>query len=144
MSTRITCLSCDGTGSANNPSSFNDEGKAPEAASINCDVCKGQGFIEVDNPEGIRVAVLVAKKICAQYPQFKSWEEVYRAIVANISNGVNAGISSARLKQSIDLSFDDDTVFSEDSLPIDAVLEKWIDKGNYIEEAKTILGIKNK
>jgi hypothetical protein len=70
------------------------------------------------------------------FPQFRSWEEVYPVIVTNISSAV--------YQQSVGgFSFEKDTVFSEDVLPIDATLERWIEKGSYLEEAKTILGIKD-
>jgi hypothetical protein len=142
MSAQITCRSCNGTGTANNPPTFYNAGETPED-SVNCEVCKGLGFIEVSNPAGVRVAVLVAKKICSDYPRFKSWDEVYRFIVVNISNAVDSASSSRKFGQWVgDSSFDVDDVFSEETLPVDAILQKWIEKGNYLEEAKTILGIK--
>jgi hypothetical protein len=135
MTTQLTCYLCDGTGSANNPTAFYNEGEAPQV-SINCEWCKGKGYLEVESPIGIRVSVLVAKKIKNMFPQFRSWEEVYPVIVTNISSAV--------YQQSVGgFSFEKDTVFSEDVLPIDATLERWIEKGSYLEEAKTILGIKD-
>ncbi len=146
MSTRITCPMCHGTGSANNPPVFHGEGgKAPEV-SIDCESCKGEGYIEVNNPAGIRVAVLVARKIKSLYPQFRSWEEIYSVIVTNVSNAVNVSTTSAMWakQHTEDPAFEDDAVFSEDALIIDPYLEKLIEKGNYLEEAKTILGIQDK
>jgi hypothetical protein len=144
VSARITCLFCKGTGSANNPPAFHDAGNTPEV-SINCGVCKGEGYTEVDSPAGIRGTVLVARKIKNAYPQFQAWQDIYCFIVANISNAIDFSVASAKWSQQPegDLTFEDDTVFSEDALPVDAFLEKWIEKGNYMEEAKTILGIKD-
>ena len=143
MSVRLTCPMCHGTGSINNPPPFHNEGgKAPEP-SIDCESCKGQGTIEEENPAGIRAAVLLARRIKSTYPQFRSWEEVYIVIVVNISNAVNVSTTSAMwAKQRIDdPTFDDDIVFSEDSLTIDPYLETMMAKGAYLEHAKTILGI---
>ena len=92
----------------------------------------------------MRVAVLVVKKICSDYPQFKSWDEVYRFIVVNISNAVDSSSSSRKFGQWVgDSSFEVDAVFSEETLPVDAILQTWIEKGNYFEETKTILGIRD-
>ena len=144
MSTRIECPVCKGSGSANNPPVFHNAGETPEV-SINCSYCFGQGYIEVESLPGTRATFLVSKKIYHTYPQFHSWEEVYQKIGTNIINAVNASISSASwFHQPIGgFSLDNDSVFSDNPLPIDSVLEKWIEKGNYLEEAKTILGIRD-
>lgn len=134
MTNQITCYLCDGTGSADNPTAFYNEGETPQV-SINCEWCNGKGYLDVESPVGIRVSVLVAKKIKNMFPQFRSWEEVYPVVVTNISHAVHRHSVSSFM-------FEKDTVFSEDVLPIDATLERWIEKGNYLEEAKTILGIK--
>ena len=80
------------------------------------------------------------------YPQFRSWEEIYSVIVVNISNAVNVSTTSAMWakQHTDDPAFEDDTVFSEDPLTVDPYLEKLIEKGNYLEEAKIILGIHDK
>jgi hypothetical protein len=143
VSVRLTCPMCHGTGSVNNPPFFQDErGNAPEP-NISCESCKGEGTIEEENPAGIRVAVLLARKIKNAYPKFRSWEEIYIVIVVNISTAVNVSTTSAMwARQRVeDPTFDDDIVFSEDALTIDPLLEKMIEKGNYLEHAKTILGI---
>lgn len=144
MSVRLTCPMCHGTGSINNPPAFHNAGEVSEP-SISCESCKGQGTIEEENPSGIRVAVLLARKIKNTYPQFSSWEEVYRFIVVNTSNAVNVSTTSAMWakQHTDDPTFDDDAVFSEDPLTIDPYLEKVIAKGGFFEEAKTILGIRD-
>jgi hypothetical protein len=145
MSVRLTCPMCHGTGLANNPPSFYDEGKTPEV-SINCKSCKGEGYIEEHNPAGVRVSVLLARKIKSAYPQFRSWEEVYLFIVANTSNAVNVSTTSAMWakQHTEDPTFEDDAVFSEDTLAIDPYLEKLIEKGSFLKAAKGILGIQDK
>jgi len=143
MSVRLTCPMCHGTGSANNPSAFYDEGKTPEE-NIDCTSCKGEGYIEEHNPAGVRASVLLARKIKDAYPQFQSWEEVYCFIVANTSNAVNVSTTSAMWarQHTENPAFEDDAVFSEDTLTIDPYLEKILERGSYMEAAKTILGIK--
>jgi hypothetical protein len=66
-------------------------------------------------------------------------------IVVNISTAVNISTTSAMwAKQHVDdPTFDDDVVFSEDPLTIDPYLEKIMEKGQYLEHAKTILGIRD-
>lgn len=67
-------------------------------------------------------------------------------IVVNISSAVHVSATSAMwAKQHVDDPyFDDDAVFSEDPLAVDPLLEKMIEKGNYLENAKTILRIDDK
>lgn len=143
MSTRITCPICHGTGSINETPVFHNEGGYAPEPNISCETCKGEGYLVVENPIGLRVSYLIARKIKSLYPQFRSWEDIYLVIVVNIANAANGALSSIRwARQPIDdPEFADDTVFSEDPLHIDPILEKWITQGNYLGEAKTILGI---
>jgi hypothetical protein len=137
MKVEIPCPFCNGTGFANNPPVFYNEGELPEEGK-KCKVCEGKGTIEEQNPEGLRVAMLVAKRIVADYPNFKNWETIYHEIVTNVKNAVNYSISAHGLRPLIINGID---VFHDDVLPVDKVLENWIESGNYIQEAKTILKI---
>jgi hypothetical protein len=137
MKISISCPSCNGTGSANDSQVFFNETEIPEVDE-NCRVCKGSGYIEEGSPEGVRIAMLVSKKIVMQYPGYKNWELVYPEISSNIVNAVNHFMSEQNVKQ---LIFDGEEVFSEDNLSIDKIFENWIIRGNYVEEAKNILGI---
>jgi hypothetical protein len=136
---------CHGEGVINNPPSFYNPGETPEVG-INCDSCKGTGQVEVNNAEGTRVAMLVAKRIVSEYPHLKSWEPIYEAIVANISNAVNFSTSTARANHQHvpEPVFSLDEVFSEETLPIDAYLNQMIDKKPFfMDEAKLLLGLKD-
>jgi hypothetical protein len=137
MSVKIPCPFCDGTGSANNPRAFYKEGEIPDV-SENCKVCAGSGSLEVNSAEGVRIAMLVSKKLIADYPYLRTWESVYVEIEANIVNAVNYSMSKNNMKP---LITNGDLVFSDDELPADKIFETWIAKGNYIEEAKRILGV---
>jgi hypothetical protein len=137
MSIEISCLFCDGTGSVNNPRAFYNEGEIPDV-SENCKICNGSGRLELNSAEGIRIAMLVSKKLVADYPHLNTWESVYVEIEANIVNAVNYSMSKNNIKP---LITNGDHVFSDDVLPIDAVFENWIARGNYIEEAKRIMRV---
>lgn len=139
MNVQIPCPFCNGSGLANNPPVFYSAGETPEA-SENCRVCDGKGYIDEANPEGLRVAMLVSKKIVAELPNNQPWQTIYVDIVSNISNAVSFSMAKHRVKR---LITNGNEVFSEEPLPIDSVLERWIDHGGYMQEAKTLLGFRN-
>lgn len=132
----MTCRVCKGTGSANNPPIFHNEGGEAPEPNINCEFCNGEGTVKINEPVGVRAARLVAFKIVREYPK-NDIEHIYGQIFTNITNATN------HYEHKIHFSITDgDSLFLEDPLPEDRLIENIIDKGNFIAEAKNILGLK--
>lgn len=136
MTTFMTCRACKGSGFEEEPPAFYGEGDNPEAG-VKCSYCDGSGQVEVHNPAGVRIAYLTARKIVEEYPHLNNKVDgIYEAIGVNISNAANA-FSDDTYNLFDDM--DGDLLFSEGPLSQDKKLEKVIEKGGLVKEAKIIV-----
>jgi hypothetical protein len=130
MTIVIPCPFCDGKGHRE-PIPFANGQEVPLIKS--CEQCNGSGSISTENPRGIRMAFLIAKKIKDQ-----SWKDIYPQIIERILERTQALITQHNLNP---IDIDGEFVFSDDRQQVDGALESWIEKMDLINQTKIYLGV---